>query len=80
MLCEICNVGNVHFLPCVSNLYKNRMKAVFDQKLMVGWGEHKGVLDESGFSAYQVNLGLNFLSVAHDQHRRAAPRVAWTAP
>jgi len=58
------------------------MKAVFDQKLMVGWGEPKVVLDERGFSAYRVDVdwGLNFLSVAHDQHRRAAPRVAWTAP
>ncbi len=41
------------------------MKAVFDQKLMVGWGEPKVVLDESGFSAYRVDVdwGLNFLSV-----------------
>ena len=30
---------------------------------MVGWGEHKVVLDESGFSAYRVDVdwGLNFL-------------------
>ena len=49
---------------------------------MVGGVQHKVVFDESGFSAYRVDvdLGLNFLSVAHDQHRRAAPRVAWTAP
>ena len=32
---------------------------------MVSWGEHKVVLDESGFSAYRVRVdwGLNFLSV-----------------
>ena len=32
---------------------------------MVGWGEHKVVFDESGFSAYNVDVdwGLNFLSV-----------------
>ena len=33
---------------------------------MVGWGEYKVVLDESGFSAYRVGVdwGLNFLSVS----------------
>jgi len=38
---------------------------VFGLKLMVGWGEHKVVLDESGFRAYcsYVDWGLNFLSV-----------------
>ena len=32
---------------------------------MVGWGEHKVVLDESGFRVYcgSVDWGLNFLSV-----------------
>ena len=32
---------------------------------MVGWGEHKGVLDESGFRAYRVGVdwGLNYLSL-----------------
>ena len=39
---------------------------------MVGGGEHKVVLDESGFRAYCVNVdwGLNFLSVAV---RQSAP-------
>ena len=38
---------------------------VFDQKLMAGWGEHKVVLDESGFRACAADSdwGLNFLSV-----------------
>ena len=69
-------------LSRASQLCEHQISAVFDQKLMVGWGEHKGVLDESGFKAYSVDVdwGLNFLSVAHNQHRRAAPRVAWTAP
>ena len=32
---------------------------------MVGWGEHKGVLDESGFREFSADAdwGLNFLSV-----------------
>ncbi len=32
---------------------------------MVGGGEHKVILDESGFSAYRVDMdwGLNFLSI-----------------
>jgi len=34
-----------------SNLCEHQTKAVFDLKLMVGWGEHKVVLDESGFRA-----------------------------
>ena len=52
-------------LFCVSNLCEHQTKAVFDLKLLVGWGEHKVVLDESGFRAYcvDVNCGLNFLSV-----------------
>ena len=49
----------------VSNLCEHQTSAVFDQKLMVGWGEHKGVLDESGFRAYRVGVdwGLNYLSL-----------------
>ena len=31
-----------------SNLCEHQTNVVFDQKLMVCWGEHKGVLDESG--------------------------------
>ena len=56
---------NFHFLR-VSNLYVHRTKAVFDQKLIVGGVQHKVVLDESGFSAYRVEVdwGLNFLSVS----------------
>ena len=48
-----------------SNLCEHQTSAVFDQKLMVGLGEHKGVLDESGFRAYSedADWGLNFLSV-----------------
>ena len=41
-------------LSRVLNLSKNRMKTVFDLKLMVGLGEHKVVLDESGFRVYSV--------------------------
>ena len=49
----------------VSNLCEHRTNAVFDSKLMVGWGEHKGVLDESGFREFSADAdwGLNFLSV-----------------
>jgi len=48
-----------------SNLCEHQTRAVFGLKLMVGGGEHKVVLDESGFSAYRVNVdwGLDFLSV-----------------
>ena len=48
-----------------SNLCEHHTKAVFDLQLMVGRGEHKGVVDKSGFSAYRVHVGwgLNFLSV-----------------
>ena len=50
----------------VSNLCEQRTNAVFDLKLMVGGVQHKVVLDESGFSAYRVEVdwGLNFLSVS----------------
>ena len=46
-----------------SNLCEHQTITVFDLKLMVGGGEHKVVLDESGFSAYRVDVdwGLNFL-------------------
>jgi len=46
----------------VSNLREHHTKAVFDLNLMVGGGEHKVVLDESGFRAYCVDVdwGLNF--------------------
>ena len=49
----------------VSNLCEHRTKVVFELKLMVGWGEHKVVLDKRGFRGYcvGVDLGLNFLSV-----------------
>ena len=49
----------------VSNLCEHQTTAVIDLKLMVGWGEHKVVLDESEFSACRVDVawGLNFLSV-----------------
>ncbi len=38
---------------------------------MIGWGEHKVVLDESGFSAYRIDVdwGLNFLSVIRILYR-----------
>ena len=50
----------------VSNLCAHQTKAVFDPKLMVGWGEHKVVPDESGFRAYCVDVDwvLKFISVA----------------
>ena len=49
----------------VSNLCEHRTEAVFELKSKVGGGEHKVVLDESGFRAYSadVDWGLNFLSV-----------------
>jgi len=49
----------------VSNLCEHQTKAVFGLKLMVGGGEHKVVLDESGLRMYcaGVDRGLNFLSV-----------------
>ena len=48
----------------VSNLCEHQTKAVFDLKLIVGWGEHKVVVNEGGFRVYsvEVDLGLNFLS------------------
>jgi len=45
----------------VSNLCEHQTSAVFDQKLMVGWGEHKGVLDESGFREYRVHVDWGYL-------------------
>ena len=44
---------------------KHQTKAEFDLKLIIGWGEHKMVLDKSGFRAYCVGVDcvLNFLSV-----------------
>ena len=57
----MCNFPQLH----ATNLCEHQTKAVFDLKLMVGLGEHKVVLDESGFSAYcfDVDWGLNFLCV-----------------
>ena len=48
-----------------SNLCEHQTIAVFDLQLMVGGGEHKGVLDESEFRVCCVGVvwGLNFLSV-----------------
>ena len=39
----------------VSNVREHRTKVVFELKSMIGWGEHKVVLSESGFSAYNVD-------------------------
>ena len=49
----------------VTNIFEHQTKAVFHLKLMVGWGEHKVVLDESGIRVYclHVNWGLNFVSL-----------------
>ena len=66
MGCQFRTVGSVQFfLLLVSKLCEDQTKAVFDLKLMVGGGEHKGVLDEGGFWVYSadVDWGLNFLSV-----------------
>ena len=51
----------------VSNLCEHRTKVVFELKSMVGWGEHKVVLDESGFSAYRVDVdwSLDFYPCAN---------------
>ena len=50
-------------------IYEHQTNAVFALKSMVGWGEHKVVLGESGFRAYCVDVhwDLNFLSVAGAQ-------------
>ena len=50
----------------VSNLCEYRTNAVVDLKSMVGWGEHKVVLDESGFSGccFDVDWVLSFVCVA----------------
>ncbi len=49
----------------ISNLCEHQTKAVFDQKLIVGWGYHKVVLDESGFKVYcgSVDWGFSFLCI-----------------
>ena len=54
----------IYCLSSVSNLCEQK-NVVFELKLMIGWGKHKGVVDKSGFSAYRVDVdwGLNFLSV-----------------
>ena len=48
-----------------SSLCEHQTKAVFDLKLMVGWGEHKVVLDKSRFRIFyvEVDWGMNFPSV-----------------
>ena len=61
VLQAVCNFRLVR----ESNFCEHHTKAGFDLKFMVGGGEHKVVLDESGFRAYCVRggWGLNFLSV-----------------
>ena len=39
-----------------SNLCEHRTKVVLELKLMVGWGEHKVVLDKSRCSWYYVRV------------------------
>ena len=58
----------------VSNLCEDRTKAVVDLKLMVGWGEHKVVLDKHRFRVYnwEVDWGPNFVSVEPIGNSRAA--------
>lgn len=48
-----------------SNLCEHRSEAVFDLKLLVGWDEHKVVLDKHGSRVYYVKMdwGSNFLFV-----------------
>ena len=50
----------------VSNLRAHRTESVFALKSIVGWGEHKVVLDKRGFRecCVDVNWGLNLLSVS----------------
>ncbi len=43
----------------VSNLREHQTKAVFDLKLIVGWGEHKVVLGKIGCRAYRVCVGVD---------------------
>ena len=66
----VCN-----FRLCrASNLCEHQTIAVFDLQLMVGRGEHKGVVDEGGFRVYCVDMdwGLNFVSVSAGRgHQRA---------
>ena len=65
--CQFRAVGSVEF-PLVTGFKfcEHRSKAVFDLKFMVGWGEPKVVLDESGFSGYcfDVDWVLSFVCVA----------------
>lgn len=51
----------------VSNFCEHRTKADFEHNLIVGWGEHAGVVDKSGSRAYCVSVDseLNFLSVEY---------------
>ncbi len=42
----------IFYLFRASNLCEHQTKAVFDLKLMVGWGEHKEVVDTGGFRVY----------------------------
>ena len=66
VVCKIRVAGIVHFPPVTRiKTLRTPNKAVFELKLMVGWGEHKVVLDEGGFRPYCVGVdwGLNFLSV-----------------
>ena len=66
VVCQIRIVGSVQFPPITRiKSLRTLTKAVFGLKLTAGWGEHKVVLDESGFRAYYFGKiwGLNFLSV-----------------
>jgi len=69
--CQFRIVGNVHFLPCVSNLSKNRMKAVFDLKFMLAWVSIKWCLTRVGSgSALQTRIGSGI----------SYPKYCWCAP
>ena len=66
VVCQIRIVGSVQFPPITRiKSLRTLTKAVFGLKSTAGWGEHKVVLDESGFRAYSFgkSLGLNFLFV-----------------
>ena len=76
VVCQCCIVGSVHFPPVTRiKSLRTPKKAVFDLKLIVGWGQHKIVFDKSGFRKYYVGVdwGLNFLSVSRNLSRAVPP-------
>ena len=61
-----------------SNLCEHRTKAVFDLMLIVGWGEHKVVPDNSGIRAYTIGVdwGLNYPSIKNHPSTQQLPYLS----